>query len=281
MTALREIRISKGPGKPPRVVVVPSARRKWECRRELPALTAAAMALDVHGVQHGFSPGRSPVTNARVHRGYAWTVCWDLAACFDHVLEQHVDAIETSDACWANGVARQGLPSSPAVANIALAPLDSAIVARLAGRGVYTRYADDLTISTNDRGVVDELLAVMPALVSAVGHEVAEHKTHVQSARAGRRVVTGVSVAHDLRPTREAKRKLRAARHRLVCLWMDALRWPALIPAVSWLLVRQVQIVQGMTEWTRLREPNWARAAMDRLQADDPVTAGLIAARSK
>lgn len=273
---MRLIRISKGPGRAPRIVAAPSARRKSECRAELPRLMAAAITLDVHGVQHGFTPGRSPITCAQVHRGYQHTACWDLAGCFDHVGRSHV-ALDVSDACWHEGIARQGLPTSPALANIALAGLDADIVRLLAGRGVYTRYADDLTVSSDDRAVIDELLAAMPDLVRQHHHELAAHKTRVQSARAGRRIITGVSVAEDLHPTRESRRTLRAAQHRLACLIRWALDYPALAGILCLMAVRQIQIVAGLSEWQQLRAPNWARAALAHI--DHPLIASAIAAR--
>ncbi len=67
--------------------------------------------------------------------------------------------------------ARQGLPTSPAYCNIALTPLDYAITQRWPGV-VYTRYADDLNFSANDRAVLEEIRRELPALVEAEGFEV-------------------------------------------------------------------------------------------------------------
>ena len=258
---MRELKIAKGGGRY-RTVVVPSARRKQACRAELPRLMAAAITLDVYGVQHGFSPARSPVTCAAVHRGYGYTASWDLADCFGHVQRSHVP-MQTPDHCWHGDIARQGLPTSPPLANIALSGLDADIVRALAGRGVYTRYADDLIVSSDDRDVIGEMLSRMPSMVAAHGHELAAHKTSVQSARAGRRHITGVAVDTDLQPTRDARRKLRAAGHRPACLLFDALRASDPLQGIICLAAaRQAQIVHGLSEWCALRPPSWALATL-------------------
>lgn len=272
---MREIRIPKGGGRV-RVVVAPGARRKRACREELPRLCAAAMTLDVHRVSHGCVPGRGPVSNAAAHVGYRYTMSADLRDCFDRV---RVDRLPLAvPACaHVDGIARQGLPTSPAVANIALAALDAEIVARLAGRGVYTRYVDDLTISADDRAVIDELRAWLPDAARRHGHELAPHKTRLQSA--ARRVVTGVSVAGDLRAPREARRRLRAAQHRLACLLRDAWQVATITGGappmgLAAAAVVQLDVVRGLAAWCEMRPPNAARAA---LRATDPLLQSLIA----
>lgn len=252
---MREMRIPKGGGRY-RVVVVPTRKQKARLRAELPRLEAAAMLLDVHGVQHGFTPGRSPVTNAAAHKGYRFTASWDLVDCFDRVKREHVEAmgVTAPKLAYYGGIARQGLPTSPALCNIALAALDRDIVTVLGGRGAYTRYADDLTVSTDDHEVVREMLAAMPGLVERHGHEVHPRKTHVQDARSGRRVITGVAVEGDrLYATRESRRKLRAAQHR-----------------------GKSAAVAGLEEWARLKPPNLGRWLTPRLGSPDEAIQSMV-----
>ncbi len=273
--AMREIRIPKGGGRY-RVVVAPEPRCKRAARAELPRLTAAAMMLDAHGVAHGCVPGRGPVSNAAAHRGYRYTLTADLRDCFDRV---RVTALPVwvPDCAHVHGIARQGLPTSPALANIALAALDAEIVARLAGRGVYTRYVDDLTISADDRAVIDEMRAWLPDAVRRHGHELAAHKTRVQTTP--RRVITGVSVADDVRAPRSTRRRLRAAAHRLACLIRDAWRVPdgahraMLLAAAAY----QAQIAGGLAQWCEVRQPDPLRAA---LRTPDPILARMLALRA-
>lgn len=261
---MREIRIPKGGGRY-RIVVAPDWRRKRACRDELPRLAAAAITLDVHGVSHGCVPGRGPVSNAAAHRSYRYTLTADLRDCFDNVAPDRLP-LAVPDCALHNGAVRQGLPTSPAVANIALAALDAEIIARLAGRGAYTRYVDDMTISSDYRAVIDEMRAWLPDAVRRHGHELAPRKTHLQATP--RRVITGVSVADDMRAPRSTRRRLRAAAHRLACLIRDA--W-ACEPARALLLAaaaHQCSVVRGLAEWCAMRPPEPVRAA---LRATDPL----------
>lgn len=227
-----------------RTVVACSRQRVSNARYILPKLQATAIALDIYDVQHGFTPGRSPVTNAAQHVGYQWSVCFDLKDCFDHVTRERVERVlgcgtGAHDNVYHNDVARQGIPTSPALANIALSKVDAQIVNALDGRGVYTRYADDLTISTNDYGVVEEMQTHVRKFVSLAGFCLNHKKTRVQSAKAGRRIITGVAVDDAIHPRRKDKRRLRAAEHQ-----------------------RNAKQARGLREWCRLKRPNTIRKAL-------------------
>lgn len=238
---MREVKIRKRSGSY-RTVVCPERSEKRALRQLLPQLSAVAMALDVHGVQHGFVTGRSPVTNAKKHIGYAFSLCCDLSDCFDNIKIKQMKGLEQAvpSACFYQGVARQGLPTSPAVCNIALALMDSEIIQALGGRGVYTRYADDLTISSNSREVVGEMLEKITQIVKNHGQQLATHKTKILFSKAGRRNITGVAVSDTgIHPTRKIKRRLRAAKHQN----------------------HQAQ-KRGLEEWCLLRPPNWMKLAM-------------------
>jgi hypothetical protein len=247
---MRQKKIPKGGGRW-RTVWVPSRREREALRAIVPTLAGTARRLDVHDVMHGFVAGRSPVTNALVHRGRAYTLALDLRDWFDSVrrdqLAPHV-APDVLDRILVDGAPRQGLPTSPAAANIAAAALDAQIVAALAGRGVYTRYADDLAISVDDEAVLRELADVVPRLVAAYGWQVHPRKTRLQAAAAGRRVITGVAVDDGIFAPRAARRRLRAARHQ-----------------------RRTAQARGLAEWCLLRLPGAARL---------PGTARRIAAAS-
>lgn len=91
-------------------------------------------------VVHGFMPGRSAVSNANAHRGYRYTLSVDVKDCFDSTTpdlvlravagQPDVEGFVKRHA-WAlfvDGSARQGLPTSPAMANLALANVDSVLI---------------------------------------------------------------------------------------------------------------------------------------------------------
>jgi hypothetical protein len=197
-----------------RTIYAPGRKQKRALRALVPELTAIAARLCP--VAHAFLPGRCPTTNALAHAGRQHTVCWDLRDFFDSVRPEHVEQHLTPDVLeqvFVDGAPRQGLPTSPAVANIAAAELDQAILAYLDGLGVYTRYADDLCISVDDRELLPELLRDIPRIVARHGFAVHPGKTHVQHAGSGRRVICGVAVDDGVNATRAVRRRLRAAEH--------------------------------------------------------------------
>ena len=130
-----------------------------------------------HPDVHGFLPERSIVTNAQKHLGCRYVLNIDLVDFFPSITRQRifgrlVAAPYSFNARVANLIASlstnvysqlpQGSPSSPVIANIVAAKLDTDL-AQLCGplRCRYTRYADDITISTS-RGELSPELARYP-----------------------------------------------------------------------------------------------------------------------
>jgi hypothetical protein len=202
-----------------RVVYIPNKTEMRILREIASKMHVAVVQADVHNVVHGFRRARSPVTNAIPHVGYAVTVSFDLKDCFDHVRMSMFDPTVLStyrhiEMCFPDGAARQGLPTSPFWCNLALAPLDDAVVTWLDGHAVYTRYADDLSFSSNDPSMVKTLIDTVPLLCDRFGFVINRSKTHVQDARFGRRIVTGIAVDDaSIHSPRVLRRRLRAAKH--------------------------------------------------------------------
>lgn len=255
MREVREVRIPKGNGRY-RVIVVPSRAERARLRELLPQLAELerryATARGVADVAHGFVAGRSPVTNAMAHVGsWAATITMDLASWFDSIsVSQIAEALSAAggDPALAReityqGRAAQGLPTSPCAANLCAVPMDVEIRQRLDSLGItyrYTRYADDLTISIDraDRQTIDRVIAEVTAAVAARSWAIASAKTRVYLSRAGRRIVTGVAVgASSIAPTRELRRRLRAARH----------------------AAPRSAATHGLAEWAALRSPRSVR----------------------
>ncbi len=120
------------------------------------------------------------------------------------------------DKLFVDGAARQGLPSSPLLANLACLNLDKSILKEISiwPKTIYTRYADDLSFSYNDSSVLPILLEFIPKTLAAEGFQINSSKTRTMSAKNGRRIITGVAVDKDnIYPTRRTKRKLRSALH--------------------------------------------------------------------
>ena len=219
---VKTVLIPKGNGKF-RKIHCPDKDEMAKLRALVPALTQRMVEADKSGVMHGFFPGRSCVTNAMQHRGYRFTLKFDLKDFFDTVKRGHF--VETKipvdvNQCFVEeGYTGQGLPTSPILANIAAAKMDEKIVAmsrrqgRFDNRFAYTRYADDLTFSFNDQRLVAILKDAVPRIVAECGFVLNEKKTRLQCADYGRRMVTGIAVDDQVHPRRETKRRLRAAKH--------------------------------------------------------------------
>jgi hypothetical protein len=246
-------------------------------------------------VVHGFAELRSPVTNASKHVGYKITVSFDLADFFDTVDKvKHGKPMMAIGAeaklLWYKNTAKQGLPTSPIVANIAAAPMDQQILdwlffphpgdpPRTVYRTVYTRYADDLTISFDGAALIPQVLAAIPKIVESHGFKVNPKKTHVQFARSGRRIITGIGVDDSIHPTRAFRRRLRAAIHNAkygrvkhfprrqwtrytkVCRNKKWTRMNKKTWLLRWLNGR----VKGLQEWAKLTPPNTGRRSAMRI----------------
>jgi retron-type reverse transcriptase len=112
----------------------------------------------------------------------------------------------------------QGACTSPALANLIASRLDSRLAGytkKLAGEWSYTRYADDLTFSTNSED------AHIGHLIAAVGHisrdenfEVKSEKTRIMRSPR-RQTVTGLVVGDDVRIPKATIKKMRALFHNI------------------------------------------------------------------
>lgn len=155
---------------------------------------------------HGFERERSIVTNALEHRNRRYVFNIDLKNFFGSIHYGRVIGILTKDrnfelkertakvlagiACLKDGLP-QGSPCSPVFANLIARTLDARLrTLAKANKCTYTRYADDLTFSTNLKDFPIEIAAksagreheweVGEGLASAVAHsgfEINDEKT--------------------------------------------------------------------------------------------------------
>jgi RNA-directed DNA polymerase len=221
-----------------RLISAPRARLKWVQHWILENLLSKLRFADP---AHGFVPGRSTVSNAVPHVGAAIVINVDLRDFFPTVTYRRIKGLfvklgygeEVSTVLAllcsepevtiteldgiryyvARGVRRlpQGAPTSPALTNALCRRLD----ARIAGWAkrhdvVYTRYADDLTLSTKDRAApVGKYLAFLRRVVADEGFHI--HPEKVRVVRRGRRQeVTGVVVNERPGVPRDELRRFRA-----------------------------------------------------------------------
>lgn len=177
-TAYETFEIPKLSSRLPRIITAPIEPLKKVQRALIPLIEPLPLSAAVHG----FRRGRSIVTGAKAHLGAKALINIDLASFFHSVDDVRTQRAlqkslvprlsdETGDMSRGDAtevvelitrlvtypvgdrprpVLPQGAPTSPFVANLAARPLDAAIRKLLdstPGEFVYTRYADDLTIS--------------------------------------------------------------------------------------------------------------------------------------
>jgi RNA-directed DNA polymerase len=189
-------------------------------------------------VVHGFIEDRNIVSNARVHAGRRYVLNVDLKDFFPSI---HFGRVQGLFEGWpykrppevafviarlscSPGTLPQGAPTSPIISNMICAEMDDDL-RRLAGANhcSYTRYADDLTFSTDEK-VFPRDLAFLPekgslslgwVLVQTIadaGFIVNSSKVRLQT-QGNRQEVTGLVA--NVRPNvkRELVRQVRAMLH--------------------------------------------------------------------
>jgi len=103
-----------------------------------------------------------------------------------------------------------GAPSSPFVSNTIMFQFDEALYSECKRMGItYTRYADDLTFSTNVKGMLFDVPRLVETMLSQFlkGHVFVNEAKTVYSSKAHNRHVTGITLTNDGRVSVGRKRK--------------------------------------------------------------------------
>jgi retron-type reverse transcriptase len=204
--------------------------------------------IALHPTAHGFRRGRSIVTNAQPHVGAVVVINLDLENFFPSISYRRVKGVFRSIG-YSEAVATilglictepdvteieldgksyyiaqterhlpQGAPTSPALTNLLCRRLDRRLAGMAVAKGfTYTRYADDLTFSTNHRGQLHEIGNILQGSKSIVTHEgltVHPDKTRVLRASV-QQEVTGIVVNHKLNVDRSTLKRFRATLHQI------------------------------------------------------------------
>lgn len=192
----------------------------------------------VKGCAHGFVKERDIVTNAKPHLRRRWVVNLDLKDFFPtinfgrvrgafmahpfHASEEAATLL--AQICCHKGALPQGAPTSPIVSNIICRQLDNRMLdfARK-HRLCYTRYADDITFSTNLKEIPADLGSISDEGTFLLGEEVRKSiedcgfqvndtKLH-GSSRHHRQEVTGLIVNARVNVPRRYIKQIRCMLH--------------------------------------------------------------------
>lgn len=112
-----------------------------------------------------------------------------------------------------------GAPTSPIISNSILYEFDQKIsLLCTKDNAVYTRYADDITISSQSHGVVNKYLSIISDVLDALEYPRIKinNKKTIFASRSGRRFITGLTLTptHEISIGRDRKRLIRAMYHR-------------------------------------------------------------------
>lgn len=208
---------------------------------------------DINGVQfrkdtiaHGFKRRRSIITNAKQHRHKRWIFNLDLENFFPSInfgrvrgflirnryflLHEGVATTIAQIACHKNSLP-QGSPCSPVISNLLTNLLDIRLVQLASESGcTYSRYADDLTFSTNKTTFPTKVALLtetgaasshtwlpgkaLKEVIERSGFRINSTKTRMMY-RHSRQTVTGLVVNEKVNVAWEYRQNVRAMVHKL------------------------------------------------------------------
>jgi|GEM_PF-2240893 len=233
-TLYHDFDIRKKSGKTRRISAPPIAIKSLQER----LLIHMSLHYEPKPCVHGFAPGRSIVSNAIRHTRRRHVVNIDLKDFFPsihigrvvglfqkHPFRYGKEAAETlaQICCRADGELPQGGVTSPIISNLVCRAMDNDLMlfARRCGL-TYSRYADDLTFSTNHSELPDGLVNNVDGLLTP-GDEIdaiiRSHKFEINRAKVTRRdrterqSVTGITVNNFPNIRRSFVRKIEGALH--------------------------------------------------------------------
>lgn len=187
----------------------------------------------IPNISHGFEKEKSILTNAKIHRNKRYVFNIDLENFFDSfhfgrvrgffeknrdfALPLEVATVIAQLTCY-EGALPQGAPTSPIITNFMCQILDYRLLKISKKYKLdYTRYADDLTFSTNNKDFLkckDKFLSAIQKEIIHAGFKINETKTRLLY-KDSRQTVTGLVVNKKLNVAQEYYRKTKAMAHAL------------------------------------------------------------------
>lgn len=206
----------------------------WECYLESIESKSKDKNFKTPVLSHAFEKGKSIITNSQMHRNKKYILNIDLKNFFDSfnfgrvrgffikdkdfTVSPEIATVIAQIACY-QGKLPQGAPSSPIITNLITRILDYRIV-KIAKkyRFTYSRYADDMTFSTNRElnsnklrasKELDNFLTELEEVIISSGFEINPKKTRLSN-NMQRQKVTGLVVNKKINVKREYIKNTRA-----------------------------------------------------------------------
>ena len=206
----------------------------WECYLESLESKSKDKNFKIPVLSHAFEKGKSIITNSQMHRNKKYILNIDLKNFFDSfnfgrvrgffikdrdfAVSPEIATVIAQIACY-QGKLPQGAPSSPIITNLITRILDYRIV-KIAKkyRFTYSRYADDMTFSTNRElnsnklrasKELENFLTELEEVIISSGFEINPKKTRLSN-NMQRQEVTGLVVNKKINVKREYIKNTRA-----------------------------------------------------------------------
>ena len=206
----------------------------WECYLESLESKSKDKNFKIPVLSHAFEKGKSIITNSQMHRNKKYILNIDLKNFFDSfnfgrvrgffikdrdfAVSPEIATVIAQIACY-QGKLPQGAPSSPIITNLITRILDYRIV-KIAKkyRFTYSRYADDMTFSTNRElnsnklrasKELENFLTELEEIIISSGFEINPKKTRLSN-NMQRQEVTGLVVNKKINVKREYIKNTRA-----------------------------------------------------------------------
>jgi hypothetical protein len=268
-----------------RIIAQPSRELK-DIQRYL--VSHALSSLPIHGAATAYVAGKSIRQNALMHAKNRVILKLDFEGFFHSIVfadlavqleRMSVLVVERSDwsvleklLFWHNPETGNlclsiGAPSSPFISNAVMYQLDAQISEIVAAHGAaYTRYADDISISSDTVETLREIEAKISGAVAASEHPRLRfnlQKTGIYT-KAVRRIVTGLTITPQGRVSlgRKRKREISAAIHHIQIErntshdhWAKTRGWLAFASSVEPYFFRSLQRKYGNIVSQILRSP--------------------------
>lgn len=207
-------------GKKPRILSIPDPYLKNVQRR---ILNRILNKIECHKAANGFMKNRSIFTALEDHAAKRVVIVIDIRNFFDTISAKRVcgmfksigfqpqeAALLTKLCCYRNKLP-QGSPTSPMIANIICRKLDSRLSGLVRKKGhSYTRYADDLIFSGNEKIVGS--LPIIQKIIAEEGFDIAKEKFRIMRSGSRQRVL-GLNLNTKVSVPRKVRRVIRAMIH--------------------------------------------------------------------
>jgi len=184
--------------------------------------------LSVSPYATAYRKGMSISANAKVHEDGDWILRMDIQNFFMNIREGAVSKVFEdagyhssvtkfmTNICTFSGFLPQGAPTSPALSNLISKRMDVAIGTAATHFGAnYTRYSDDLVISSNDRDSLWACGKMVRRIVRTEGFRLNRKKMRLAGPGDSRRITGLIIGSNGVGIGRRKEREIRAMIYRL------------------------------------------------------------------